>query len=309
MSNYDTSPEPLTTHNMVNENWGEFTATGYPNILFASEWHTLFPSTDARSKLTIRGLFTDWGNTSVCNFYSSGEDVLANSLYDCADDWSDNNGLDAANYVWCAQEKLKGRVPDKIELLDLPLWWSFWFAASATGASPVLSSVETYAENWMQAYINEWYPNKAGGWMFDKSNLTRYYSVPEDVLGAPHYRKKTLQEMLDPVITGEAAWTLRPLFTLPAELTVPNDTEASAYAAANRLHLLAHVFPATSYAMGKNAIEPEVGIQNWNMNDLAGCMKHGWWESETLKWVHSDFKNVCLLYTQELYKEMVLRGG
>lgn len=296
------------THNMINENWEDFTETGYPNILFASEWHTLFPGTDSRSRLTMRGLFTDWGETAVYNFYSSGEDVLNNAPYDCANDWSDNNGLDAANHIWGAQEKLKGRIPDKIDLTDLPFWWPFWLAASVTGSAPVLSSIESYAESWMQAYINEWYPNKAGGWMVDNACLTRYYSVTEVFLGVPRYRKKTVQEMLDPVITGEAIWTLRPLFTLPPGLTVLDDSEASAYAAANRFHLLAYVFPATSYAMGKNEIEPEVDIQNWNMNDFAGCMKYGWWNKERI-WTHSDFKNVCLLYTQELYKEMISRGG
>lgn len=91
-----------------------------------------------------------------------------------------------------------------------------------------------------------------------------------------------------------------------------DDASASAYAADNRFFLLTHVFPATSYAMGSNQLELESGIESWNMNDVEKCMKHGWYEntdSSKWKWMHSDFKNVALLYTQELYLKMVSDGG
>lgn len=123
------------------------------------------------------------------------------------------------------------------------------------------------------------------------------------------FRRKTLDEMLDPVLTGAATWTLRPLFTLPSELTALNNATASSYAEANRFFLLPHVFPASTYAMGSNPIDRKNGIDSWNMNDLENSMNHGWWESEQLKWTHSDFKNVALLFTQAVYKEMERRGG
>jgi hypothetical protein len=298
------------THSMVNANWSGLTADGYPNVLFASEWHTLFPVTDARRKLTMRGLFTNMVNTSVCNFYSSGEDVVGNAPYGYADDWSDSsiNGLDAINYAWCAQEKLKGRIPGKADLIPAPSWWDFWSGDLMQAPWSAVGEVEKYANAWLTAFINEAYPYKDGGWMINKANLGRYYSMPMDWLGIACYRKKTLEEMLDPVLTGEATWTLRPLFTMPSELTTLNNSTASSYAEANRFFLLSHVFPASTYAMGGNPIDRKNGIDSWNMNDLRKSMSHGWWEDEELKWTHSDFKNVSLLYTQEVYKEMIMRG-
>jgi len=114
-------------------------------------------------------------------------------------------------------------------------------------------------------------------------------------------------EMLDPMITPPAALSFYPLFTLPPELTALSNSTASEYAEANRFFLLTHVFPSSTYAMGSNPTGSAT-IDNWNMNDFSKCMRHGWWESDKLKWTHSDFKNVALLYTQEVYKEMVRRG-
>jgi hypothetical protein len=73
-----------------------------------------------------------------------------------------------------------------------------------------------------------------------------------------------------------------------------------------------HVFPATTYAAGSNPFpDEETKIIDWNMNDRAICMKHGWWqtgEPTDWTWTHSDFKDVCLPYTQELYKELLIQG-
>jgi pimeloyl-ACP methyl ester carboxylesterase len=299
--------EPKTP-NMVNANWSWLTTNGFPNVLFASEWHSLFPVTDARRKLTMRGLFTNMVNTSVCNFYSSGEDVVGNAPYGYADDWSDSSisGLDAISYAWCAQEKNKGRIPRKADLISAPFWWGSWSDALMATTWPTVGTVETYANDWLTAFLNEAYPFKDGGWMINKANLSSSYSMPMDWLGVACYRRKTLTEMLDPVLTGEAIWTLRPLFTLPAPLTDINDTTASSYAETNRFFLLSHVFPATTYGMGSNPTG-SAAIDNWNMNDLENSIKHGWWNPDKL-WTHSDFKNMALLYTQEVYKEMIMRG-
>ncbi len=304
----------LMTHNMVNANWADYTDDSYPNRLFASEWHTNFDHPDARSALTMRGLFTDWGDTRVCNFYSSGEDILDNAPYDCADDWYEINisGLESLNYVWCAQEKLKGRIPDRVDLIKQPDWWPAWSDGPMSAPLSAVGAVESYINDWLTAFVNEAYPNKEGGWMVNKANLTQCYSVPVDCLGVPCYRRKTLKEIFDPMITMPWVLTRYPIFTLPAELTDTNAAAASTYAADNRLYLLAHVFPATSYAMGKNQIENESGIENWDMNDRANFLRHGWYEvssSDKWKWTHSDFKNVALLYTQEVYSKMVTDGG
>jgi hypothetical protein len=98
---------------MVNSNWVDY-FFGSPDFdyLFASEWHKLFSATDPRSKLTWRALFTNWRNTEVFNYYSTGEEVLANIPYDKGNNLLD--AFDAARFPWGCQEKLKGRMPVEV---------------------------------------------------------------------------------------------------------------------------------------------------------------------------------------------------
>jgi len=103
---------------MVNNNWDDY-YIGFPSPdddrLFASEWYKIFVNPDPtapidpRSKLTWRGVFTDWRDTQVFNFYSSGEEVMANIPHDKGNDLADI--LDAISFSWGCQEKLKGRMP------------------------------------------------------------------------------------------------------------------------------------------------------------------------------------------------------
>jgi pimeloyl-ACP methyl ester carboxylesterase len=301
---------------MVNANWDGFTTTGYPNKLFASEWHTLFSATDRRSRLTMRGIFTDWGETRVINFYSSGEDVLDNGPKEIANDWTSLNFSNPRLYVWCSQEKLKGRIPEKMNLCEHPSWWGAWYLGSFVNPlllPPTQTSMTQYANEWLTAFVNETYPNKEGGWMINERNLMNNYSVPRDWTGGILYRKKTLTEMLDPMITADAVPSYFPLFTLPAELTDVDATEANAYALQHRESLLSHVFPATTYAAGRNPfLDGETDFEDWNMNDLVECMKHGWYQTGEPKdwtWTHSDFRDVCILYTQEFFKKMTEKGN
>jgi hypothetical protein len=90
---------------MVHRDWGDYFFGGTNDFLFSSEWHQLFGSTDPRNKLTWRGLFTSWGSTTVYDYYSPGEDVVANIEH------NDGNLFDVAGFAWGCQEKLKGRMP------------------------------------------------------------------------------------------------------------------------------------------------------------------------------------------------------
>jgi hypothetical protein len=58
-------------NNMIHPDWMD-----YPGRVRASEWYKLFPSEDPRSRLTWRGRLGNSG-AFVFNFYSSGEEVLA----------------------------------------------------------------------------------------------------------------------------------------------------------------------------------------------------------------------------------------
>ncbi len=60
-----------TDADMMNPSWN-----GYDTRLWASEWHSLFPTNDARNTLTWRDRFSNLNGADVYNFYSSGEEVL-----------------------------------------------------------------------------------------------------------------------------------------------------------------------------------------------------------------------------------------
>ncbi len=74
----------------------------YPNRLWASEWYKLFDPSDGRFGLTWHGRF---GNIpQAINYYSSGEDVLANN------DPAENMYLPGNDKAWVFQEKVKGGI-------------------------------------------------------------------------------------------------------------------------------------------------------------------------------------------------------
>jgi hypothetical protein len=92
---------------MVNPSW-----TGYNQQLWASYWNTLFPSTDGRSHLTWNNRF---GNLTTqitpVNFYSSGEEVLANGTPSQVTPAILSTITSLGNYTplaWYIQEQIKG---------------------------------------------------------------------------------------------------------------------------------------------------------------------------------------------------------
>ena len=68
--------EAIDTSAPLNPDMYSSAWTNYQSRLWASEWHTLFPANDARSRLTWSGRLANLQNASVYNFYSSGEEVL-----------------------------------------------------------------------------------------------------------------------------------------------------------------------------------------------------------------------------------------
>jgi hypothetical protein len=64
-----------------------------------------------RRKITWRGLFMSWGQTSVINFFSPGEEVVCDIPHTAGD------LFDTARYPWGCQEKLKGRLSEFFDSL------------------------------------------------------------------------------------------------------------------------------------------------------------------------------------------------
>lgn len=100
--------------NMVHPAWNP-----YDERLWASFWYQLWPSGDARNKLTWNSRLNNFNGANVYNFYSSGEEVLRTSvgsppsIATALFDQSVLNGIFNLNpvgsFTWAWQEKLKGR--------------------------------------------------------------------------------------------------------------------------------------------------------------------------------------------------------
>jgi hypothetical protein len=103
---------PVDT-NMIYSTWRP-----YAERLFASDWYQLFPTNDRRSELTWFDRFSDFHNTDLYNFYSSGEEVLRSYSNDppsailsavVTEVWEYfKNSNPFGTYAWVWQEKAKG---------------------------------------------------------------------------------------------------------------------------------------------------------------------------------------------------------
>ena len=89
-----------SSHNMANPDWH-----GYTNRLWASRWHEAWKRldpNDGRCGMTWRGRFASI--TNAYNYYSTGEEVLANGD-------GDTHALLSSTYSWYNQESRKGQWP------------------------------------------------------------------------------------------------------------------------------------------------------------------------------------------------------
>ena len=97
--------------NMAHPNWVE-NGSAYAERLWASEWHSLFASSDNRSRLTWRDRFAAVG-VQAYNFFSSTEEVLAEHAGNPDIMLGNPNipllALRSGICSWALQEKLKGR--------------------------------------------------------------------------------------------------------------------------------------------------------------------------------------------------------
>ena len=93
-----------SSNKMVHSDW-----FGYQKRFGASEWHQLFDAGDDRSKLTWRNRFAGLpGGITYVNFFSKGEDVLADFEGTFPTMW-DTITFNLGRNAWVLQEKWKGR--------------------------------------------------------------------------------------------------------------------------------------------------------------------------------------------------------
>ena len=88
----------------------------------------------------------------------------------------------------------------------------------------------------------------------------------------------------------------------------------SDYATTNQNMLLAHAFPATSLALGKEPLTTKQLPEKKNFNMQSPDFQNGWPASKTeddgtMDWYHCDIREVAYIYTYKLFNKIVETGG
>jgi hypothetical protein len=272
----------------------------YPAFYYCSNWYQLFPASDARSTLTWRGQLGNvlTSGINVYNFYSSGEDVLANKSGAPPSIASIVSTFGA--YTWNAQERYKG-------LMTLGL------------TSDVVSSTGNILSS------------RYGGWAFNlgdptppnTNSLPTYYQqiitqngygVPDTITRYPNTPSQ-LSSTLTPGLQSQLQqW---PLF-YPGFDPNPNDggssfsgptwiqnlfdpQQGSQTALANQKQLLSEMIPAESAAAGANPFKATALVPAHQV-DMNALQPNGWSnERTTAFWLHSDMQAMSYFYTYRLY--------
>ena len=255
--------------NMINSQW-----TDYTNRLWASEWHDLFPTNDARSKLTWNNRLGNLASVDIYNFYSSGEEVLREqpnptpSLIGVA--WDDIfDGTPVASYLWALQEKEKGLMGGNEVLSSDHGGWKFndqWYGIAgehmAAGTAALLpdSQLQTNA----------------------------FFDVSSDFVGAELFTADTALYGSDGSAYAAANRDRILSDAIPA-LTLP--------AGANVLTILDQPNNPHNFDMTSSSLQngwPEARFTGGEHNN---------------NWYHSDFDYVAYPFTCKLFEQIVTLGN
>ena len=98
------------------------------------------------------------------------------------------------------------------------------------------------------------------------------------------------------------------------DLTLTNNANGSAYAAANRNRILSDAIPAMSLVTGANPVPsfspPKSPVQkNFDMMTFRNGWPQGRTGNEANKWHHSDFHEVAYTFTYQLFNQFVTTGN
>ncbi|MCW5548114.1 MAG: hypothetical protein KIT44_04050 [Opitutaceae bacterium] len=305
---------PAAAAAMPHTEWHRERGEPYPDRLWATEWHRLFPEGDARAALTWRDRLAPRPNTAYYNFHSTGEDILAPPA-----------GGDTPNLALVLARELDNYL---------------WFLLPTRAAEPAGTRSWAYQEQFKGRLLTgKIAGSRFGGWGFNYFDFRR--RPGRDGLG-PELRPNGLTPpqavaLLDSVFTPE---TLReePFFrpgrhrlrlTTWVETGPGGATQAvtdrlgllygpetgSAFAARHRSSLLARMIPAMSFATGFDAVEKltvDAGeARNFDLSSAAIRGVGEPWPAERgpeKKWLHSDLREVAYVYTHGLYKKIVELG-
>lgn len=269
--------------------------TNYPPETWASEWHTLFDTTDHRSELTWRNRCSGVVPKvySAYNFYSSTEEILRVDE-GCSSYFSTLPGPTGV-YAWQIQEWYKGQ--------------SAWLPASIAGGSSDQAGWGFVRDASSTNMHQVWNVN---GWYFDTVQPPSW--VEQQLANDPIGYKETLKS--DPLFRHEPEILFSASGSDFVNSQVQNYNTELDYAPStvdevrNRDWLLAKAFPSRTRPMGSTPINPAAGwADSYNMS--TDYRSHGWPRTDiyvqenATEWRHGDFKDVAYVYVQELYKKWV----
>jgi hypothetical protein len=243
--------------------------TNNPRRLWASDWYQLFTGTDKRQQLTWRDLFKNVPNSTVYNFYSTGEEVLAHtdgSEYTSWDTiWNDNGGIGAN--AWVIQEHQKGKLTLASGLSGAEAGWGF----------------NCREDKW------KWVPNFA---CFDNSGLNRAeaFALSDAQLRLRPFAKPFSQDDL-----------------FNDDIDIANNTVDiyKDHTLAFGVPALSHATGSTELDVG-NIIKVNFDM---NTQLKTGWPSERGSEPIDIGWRHNDVKNVAYRYVHGLYDTWVEKGN
>jgi hypothetical protein len=260
---------------------------GYNSRLWASKWFSLWPANDGRSTLTWSGRLTNFQNTVVYNFYSSGEEVLRDYTNDPPTKYStiaaDEAGYAATGetgeYTWAWQEKLKGLL----------------------AANFLLSSDH-------------------GGWQFNvayETNIIVGASSSWEPMSPAAAAELTTTELQTNAFFNFASGGLYPFNDDLALET----SSGSSYAQTNRNRIISDAIPCLTLPVGANPVNRLAPIGQTDRNfDMQLNYENGWpadrgaaqyppGTTAAGEWHHSDNRVVAYPFTYLLFNQMVTLGN
>ena len=295
-----------TNGDMMNPSWN-----GYDTRLWASEWHSLFATNDARSALTWRDRFSSFNGADVYNFYSSGEEVLrtqsgsppaslVSAFYNQALAFLEGEG---GAFVWVWQEKCKGIM---------------------SGNTLIGSDYGGWGLNFMDGYLPQypiWYvgspngrriktPSEIGTVTTDLLNGSQFNPLFDTGWGA--YQANNPDQVY---VTTDIQYFTGPSWILG--LYQAESGSAVAADPAKNIQLLADAFPALTLPVGANAVTTLTTRAGSERNfDMQANFESGWptthpqvsIDSPIREWHHSDFDYVAYPYNYKLFNQIVNFG-
>lgn len=306
---------------MTEEQWKPYRADYHsPN------WHALFPREDHRSKLKWKGRFEKLASlTQAFNFYSTGEDVVANPVEDNVnlirqawEGFVQNQGL--GRNAWTNQEFLKGGT--SMAGFAFERNHGGWQHISPRGSSPshrFLGYMNAgTAPGQYRTYTAEQYNE-----MRAKGEITNEH-LAQFGLFKRFESLKSNEEIVDPIkIDGQPVDFEMLYAPISNSRRVWNDDEfrgtnpwtnpytqeqGSALAGQDEVQwaILATAMPSVSFAAAANP------VRNLNGANMMG-MKSSWPKLDRdvkfrNDWQHGDFYIIGPSYVKKMYDEMIDKG-